>query len=109
MTNSLFTPLTLKGLALANRIVMAPMTRSFSPGGVPGPDVAACYLSEPRRGRSRADRYRGHLSAARRRGFRSAAPASVCDEVLAGWREVVNQVHDGGGKNFSRLWHVRDV
>ena len=42
-TDVLFTPFTIKNLKLANRIVMAPMTRSFSPGGVPGPDVARYY------------------------------------------------------------------
>ena len=39
----LFTPFSLSGVTLPNRIVMAPMTRNFSPGGVPGPDVAAYY------------------------------------------------------------------
>src|SRR5271154_7279868 len=39
----LFRPFVSKNLSLANRIVMAPMTRSHSPGGVPGPDVAAYY------------------------------------------------------------------
>lgn len=43
MTNALFTPFTLHGLKLANRVVMAPMTRSFSPGGIPGTDVARYY------------------------------------------------------------------
>src|SRR3954452_12801636 len=42
-TDVLFTPLTIRNLTLANRIVMAPMTRGFSPGGVPGEDVAAYY------------------------------------------------------------------
>ena len=42
-TEALFRPFQLKGLDLPNRIVMAPMTRSLSPGGVPGPDVAAYY------------------------------------------------------------------
>ncbi len=37
----LFEPFRLKYLDLANRLVMAPMTRTFSPGGVPGRDVAA--------------------------------------------------------------------
>jgi len=37
----LFAPLRVRGLELPNRIVMAPMTRNFSPGGVPGADVAA--------------------------------------------------------------------
>lgn len=36
-------PLAINGLTVSNRIVMAPMTRSFSPGGVPGDDVASYY------------------------------------------------------------------
>ena len=39
----LFTPFEFKGLKLPNRIVMAPMTRSFSPGGVATDEVAAYY------------------------------------------------------------------
>ena len=39
----LFTPFTFKGLTLPNRVVMAPMTRSFSPDGVATEDVAAYY------------------------------------------------------------------
>ena len=40
---SLFEPMTLRGMTVPNRIVMAPMTRSFSPDGIPGEDVAAYY------------------------------------------------------------------
>lgn len=40
--HSLFTPFTVNGLTVPNRIVMAPMTREFSPDGVPGADVAGC-------------------------------------------------------------------
>ena len=39
----LFQPLQIRGVALKNRVVMAPMTRGFSPGGIPGSDVAAYY------------------------------------------------------------------
>jgi len=42
-TNNLFSPFNLKTLNLKNRIVMAPMTRSFSPNGVPTDEVAAYY------------------------------------------------------------------
>jgi len=41
--NALFRPFSCKSLKLQNRIVMAPMTRSFSPGGVVTPDVAEYY------------------------------------------------------------------
>ena len=40
---ALFEPFKLKSLNLENRIVMAPMTRGFSPDGVPTDDVAAYY------------------------------------------------------------------
>ena len=43
MLQSLLTPLRLRGVTLANRFVMAPMSRYFSPGGVPTEDVAAYY------------------------------------------------------------------
>ncbi len=36
-------PFTVRGLTSRNRIAMAPMTRQFSPGGVPGRDVADYY------------------------------------------------------------------
>jgi 2,4-dienoyl-CoA reductase-like NADH-dependent reductase (Old Yellow Enzyme family) len=41
--DALFSPFTIKGLTLPNRIVMAPMTRSFSPNGIPTSDVAGYY------------------------------------------------------------------
>jgi 2,4-dienoyl-CoA reductase-like NADH-dependent reductase (Old Yellow Enzyme family) len=40
----LFQPFCLKSLRLENRFVMAPMTRSFSPGGVPGANVSDYYV-----------------------------------------------------------------
>ena len=39
----LFAPLTVRGLEIKNRVVMAPMTRGFSPGGIPGENVADYY------------------------------------------------------------------
>src|SRR3546814_6191112 len=46
----LFEPFNLAGLKLRNRFVMSPMTRNFSPGGIPGDNVAAYY-----RRRAKAD------------------------------------------------------
>ncbi len=39
----LFRPFTLRGMELKNRIVMAPMTRSQSPGGIPTDENVAYY------------------------------------------------------------------
>ena len=41
--SALFAPFRVAGLELKNRFVMAPMTRTRSPGGVPTPEVAAYY------------------------------------------------------------------
>ena len=41
--NALFDPCTVGAWRLPNRIVMAPLTRNRSPGGVPPPRVATYY------------------------------------------------------------------
>jgi 2,4-dienoyl-CoA reductase-like NADH-dependent reductase (Old Yellow Enzyme family) len=104
--DTLFRPMQLGNLALPNRIAMAPMTRSFSPGGVPGADVAAYY-------RRRAEGGTGliitegvaipHAVAV----FDPAVPRLAGEAVLAGWRHVTSEVHAGGGtKIFAQLWHM---
>jgi 2,4-dienoyl-CoA reductase-like NADH-dependent reductase (Old Yellow Enzyme family) len=42
-TKALFSPLSIGRLTLRNRIVMSPMTRSFSPGGIPMAGVEDYY------------------------------------------------------------------
>jgi 2,4-dienoyl-CoA reductase-like NADH-dependent reductase (Old Yellow Enzyme family) len=104
-TAALFAPFAIKQLKLANRIVMAPMTRSFSPGGVPGPDVAAYYRRRAEGGVGlivTEGTYIAHPSS----GFDPKVPHLYGNDALAGWREVVDQVHDAGGKIFPQLWHV---
>lgn len=103
--DSLFQPFTLKSLTLANRIAMAPMTRGFSPGGVPGTDVADYY-------RRRAEGEVGliitegtfiaHSSA----GPNTTYPRLASGAPQAAWQHVVNEVHGAGGKIFPQLWHV---
>jgi 2,4-dienoyl-CoA reductase-like NADH-dependent reductase (Old Yellow Enzyme family) len=105
MTEVLFTPFTLNKLELANRIVMAPMTRSCSPGGVPGPDVAAYYRRRAEGGVGlivTEGTYIAHPSS----GFDSKVPRLYGDDALAGWQRVVDEVHGVGGKIFPQLWHV---
>ncbi len=105
----LFQPLQVRGLALANRVVMAPMTREFSPDGVPGDDVVAYY-------RRRAEAETGliitegvgidHPAALGEAGLGEAdIPHLYGDEALAGWRRVVDAVHAVGGKIIPQLWH----
>lgn len=104
----LFTPFALNGLTLANRVVMAPMTRNHSPGGVPGADVAAYY-------RRRAEGGVGLIITEGTAPNHPEAknmpnvPHMYGDEALAGWARVVEVVHAAGGRIFSQLWHVGAV
>jgi 2,4-dienoyl-CoA reductase-like NADH-dependent reductase (Old Yellow Enzyme family) len=102
--NPLFEAFACKSLKLANRIVMAPMTRSKSPSGIPGAEVAAYY-------RRRAEGGVGLIvtegTIVNRPGACASedipnfhAPASV-----EGWRNVVKEVHAAGGKIAPQLWH----
>ena len=101
----LFDPVTLGSLELRNRLVMAPMTRAFSPGGVPGPNVADYYRRRAEGGVGliiTEGTWVGHLSASNDPNV----PNFYGEEALAGWREVCRQVHGAGGKIVPQLWHV---
>ncbi|MGE0741765.1 MAG: NADH:flavin oxidoreductase [Hyphomonadaceae bacterium] len=104
-----FVPYALRGLNLPNRIVMAPMTRGFSPNGVPGADVAAYY-------RRRAEGGVGliitegvgvdHPAALGGSGVDGDnAPHMYGARALAGWKHVVEEVHAAGGVIIPQLWH----
>ncbi|MFZ4602619.1 MAG: NADH:flavin oxidoreductase [Caulobacterales bacterium] len=104
MTSPLFTPYTLKGLTLPNRIVMAPMTRSFSPNGVPSAGVPGYY-------RRRAEAAVGLIVT---EGVGVDRPASrnepnvpfFCGEALPHWAEVAKEVKAAHGLIMPQLWHV---
>lgn len=98
-------PFSLGGLALPNRVVMAPMTREFSPGGVPGDDVAQYYARRAAAGVGliiTEGTYVGHDSA----GDSARVPRFHGDEALAGWAAVAEAVHRAGGRIMPQLWHV---
>lgn len=108
-TDILFEPITLGHLHLRNRIVMSPMTRSFSPGGVPGAGVEDYY-------RRRAENDVGLIvtegigvdhDAAIGAGSMGETdmPLLHGQAALARWRTVVEQVHQAGGVIFPQLWH----
>lgn len=108
LLNTLFEPFSLKSLVLKNRIVMSPMTRSFSPDGVPGSNVAAYY-------RRRAEGGVGLILSEGTVVDRPAArnepniPFFHGDAALAGWKNVIDGVHDAGGLMGPQIWHVGSV
>lgn len=103
-TDVLFKPFQLGKLSLNNRIVMAPMTRSFSPQGIPGANVAEYY-------RKRAA---GGVGLIVTEGTLVNHPAAADDsncplfygDALKGWKVVADKVHSEGGKIVPQLWHV---
>jgi 2,4-dienoyl-CoA reductase-like NADH-dependent reductase (Old Yellow Enzyme family) len=102
--DALFRPFTVKSLTLPNRIVMAPMTRSFSPGGIPTEDVTAYY-------RRRAEGGVGLIvtegTVVERPAARNDAAVPVFHgEALPEWKKVVEAVHAAGGLIAPQIWHV---
>ena len=101
----LFQPFRLGDLELKNRIVMAPMTRSFSPGGVPTEEVVEYY-------RRRAENDVGLILTEGTVIDHAASandlhvPRFYGEAALAGWGAVVKAVHGAGGKIIPQLWHV---
>ncbi|MDN3029068.1 NADH:flavin oxidoreductase [Streptomyces sp. S.PB5] len=101
----LFRPFTVGGLHLPNRVLMAPMTRNFSPNGVPGPEVAEYYARRARGGVGLI------VTEGTVVGHPAAAPATTVprfhgEDALAGWARVVEAVHAEGGRVIPQLWHA---
>jgi 2,4-dienoyl-CoA reductase-like NADH-dependent reductase (Old Yellow Enzyme family) len=100
----LFKPFRLRGLELKNRIVMAPMTRSRSPGGIPVPDNTAYY---ERRAAADVGLIISEGTVTRRRGASNDPniPFFWGEQALAGWKRTIDAVHAAGGKMAPQLWH----
>ncbi|MCF6263652.1 MAG: NADH:flavin oxidoreductase [Xanthomonadales bacterium] len=102
---NLFDPVNIGTLTLRNRVVMAPMTRTFSPGGIPNELVVAYYA---RRAKNDVGLIItegtcvGHKAA---NGYPNV-PYIYGEKPLAGWKKVVDAVHAAGGKIIPQLWHV---
>lgn len=90
-------------LELPNRIVMAPMTRSWAlPGGVPGPRSIDYY-----RERAGAGLIITEAAAVSPAGHGAADTPGLYDRVQAdGWRAVTQAVHEQGGRIMLQLAHA---
>ena len=104
----LFQPFPFGKVTLPNRIVMAPMTRSKSPGNVPGDDVADYYQRRAAGGvglivtEGTAPDFKGA------HGYPDV-PSFYGDEAMAGWKRVAEKVHHAGGFIIPQIWHVGSV
>lgn len=107
-TDSLFKPFQMANLELVNRIVMAPMTRSFSPNNVPNEAVVDYYRRRAEGGVGliiTEGTCVGHKAAT---GYPNV-PFMAGEAPLAGWKKVVDAVHAAGAKIAPQLWHVGGV
>lgn len=105
MSELLYSPVTLRGLTLHNRVVMAPMTRSRAIDNVPNELMATYYAQRAGAGliitEGTAPSPNG-LGYARIPGLYDAAQ-------VAGWRLVTDAVHAAGSKIFVQLMHTGRV
>lgn len=102
---TLFDPVQVGSWRLANRIVMAPLTRNRAPDAIPTPLMAEYYAQRATAGllitEATAISHQGQ-------GY-SDVPGLYGTEQLDGWKHVTEAVHDAGGKIVVQLWHVGRV
>lgn len=101
---ALLAPLARRGLALPNRIVMAPMTRSRAaqPGNVPTALMAAYYAQRAGAGLIVSE---ATQISPQGQGY-SHTPGIHSAAQINGWRKVTEAVHGAGGRMVLQLWHV---
>ncbi|WP_119257042.1 alkene reductase [Shinella zoogloeoides] len=102
---SLFDPIRIGDIQLANRIVMAPLTRNRSPGAVPNTLNATYYEQRASAGLIITE---GTPITQQGQGY-ADVPGLYTPEALAGWRQVTDAVHKAGGKIVVQMWHVGRV
>ncbi len=103
--STLFDPVQAGSLRLANRIVMAPLTRNRAPGAIPTP-LMATYYSQ----RASAGLIISEATAISHQGQGYAnVPGIWSPEQVAAWKPITDAVHAQGGKIVVQLWHVGRV
>lgn len=104
MTNdALFQTYELGSITLANRIVMAPLTRNRAEAGlVPGELAATYYAQRATAGLLITEATQISEQA---QGYQDT-PGIYTQAQIDGWRKVTDAVHAKGGRIFVQLWYV---
>jgi N-ethylmaleimide reductase len=102
-SSKLFEPYQLGPITLANRAVMAPLTRNRAVAGlVPNPLAIEYYGQRASAGLLISE---ATQISQQGQGYQDT-PGIYSKEQIAGWRKVTDRVHDRGGRIFLQLWHV---
>jgi N-ethylmaleimide reductase len=102
---TLFDPTQVGDLQLANRIVMAPLTRNRAPDTIPTTLMAQYYTQRASAGLIITE---GVAISQQGQGY-ADVPGLYGTEQLDGWKRVTTSVHAAGGKIAVQLWHVGRV
>jgi len=106
MSDSLFSPVQLGDIALANRVVMAPMTRGRAgPGDVPTQLMAEYYRQRASAGLIVTE---GVQPSPVGKGY-WRTPGIHSEAQVEGWRTVAEAVHAEGGRIVMQLMHCGRV
>ncbi|MBS0989296.1 alkene reductase [Acetobacter okinawensis] len=102
----LFEPYTLGAITLANRVVMAPLTRNRAGAGLVPSEFAPEYYAQ----RATAGLIISEATQISRlaQGYQNT-PGIYTPEQIVAWRKVTDAVHAEGGHIFVQLWHVGRV
>jgi len=105
-TPDLFAPINVGALKLANRMVMAPLTRNRAGSGLSPSEFAAEYYAQ----RASAGLIIAEATqvSAQAQGY-ADTPGCFNDAQVAGWRKVTDAVHAKGGTIVVQLWHTGRV
>lgn len=106
--DALFAPFNYKNLNLKNRLVMAPMTRAQSDNGVPTKAIEDYYA---RRAAANVGLILSEGTVINRPASKNIQniPDFYGTEALQGWKNVIDAVHQNGGKMGPQIWHVGDT
>ncbi len=102
-TKELLQPTELDGLQLANRVVMAPLTRSRAgETRIPNELMAEYYAQRASAGLIITE---ATTISDQANGW-NHSPGIYTDEMVEGWTQVVDAIHEQEGKVFLQLWHM---
>ncbi|MEL6588663.1 MAG: alkene reductase, partial [Bacteroidota bacterium] len=100
--DKLFSPFSIGNTNLANRIVMAPLTRTRALGNVPNELMAQYYGQRATAGLIITE---GTSPSPNGLGYPNI-PGVFSPEQVAGWQLVTSAVHEKGGKIFLQIMHT---